>query len=183
MPSRDLANEAKRYDPVAIALHWVMFLLLIWVGVLGLLHDTWPKRTQSFWINMHALFGLIAWALLITRCLCRIKHPPPVLPKEAGEFFLPALNPRSLGALWADVHYPHHRRRNFHLTWSDIQIWPVSNKSRRGLQSRGVSSHGRYSRLSGVRPIHCRGNPCPRRAVASLRTAGRRSQTHVAKGI
>lgn len=69
-----------------MALHWLMFLVLIWVGVLGLLHDDWPKRTQSFWINMHAMFGLILWALLIARCLWRIKHPPPMLPKEAGEW-------------------------------------------------------------------------------------------------
>lgn len=85
MPPEKSAAAAERYGPVAIALHWAMFLLVIWVGVLGLLHDTWPKRTQAYWINMHAMFGLMLWALLMARVTWRIKHPPPA-PAQAGEF-------------------------------------------------------------------------------------------------
>ena len=74
-----------RYDPGAIRFHWTMAVLIVIVGVLGLLHDSWPKDTQSFWINIHALIGLLVWALLMARFWWRSTHPPPPLPAEAGE--------------------------------------------------------------------------------------------------
>jgi cytochrome b561 len=74
-----------RYDAGAIALHWVMALLIVVVGVLGLLHDSWPKRTQAFWINVHALIGLVVLALLIARIGWRRRHRPPPLPADCGE--------------------------------------------------------------------------------------------------
>ena len=73
-----------RYDTGAIALHWIMAALVIVVGVLGLLHDTWPKATQSYWINLHALLGLLVWVLLMARFWWRRTHAPPGLPAEAG---------------------------------------------------------------------------------------------------
>jgi cytochrome b561 len=72
------------YGIGAIALHWLIFLLVAAVGFLGLLHDSWPKRTQSFWINLHAVVGLILWLLLAVRFWWRMKHPPPALPPELG---------------------------------------------------------------------------------------------------
>jgi cytochrome b561 len=74
-----------RYDRKAIGFHWSVALLVVIVGVLGLLHDSWPKGTQSFWINIHALCGLALWALLGMRFWWRSRHPPPPLPPEAGE--------------------------------------------------------------------------------------------------
>jgi len=47
-----------RHDNGAIAFHWTMAVLIAVVGVLGLLHDSWPKGAQAFWINIHALVGL-----------------------------------------------------------------------------------------------------------------------------
>jgi cytochrome b561 len=52
--------------------------------VLGLLHDSWPKPTQAFWINVHALIGLLVLGLLITRIGWRRRHPPPQLPPDCG---------------------------------------------------------------------------------------------------
>lgn len=75
-----------RYGSGAIAFHWVTAVLIVWVGILGLLHDSWPKRTQAFWINIHALFGLVVWVLVIARFWWRSRHLPPRLPPEAGEF-------------------------------------------------------------------------------------------------
>jgi cytochrome b561 len=74
-----------RYDRGAIGFHWSMALLFVIVGVLGLLHDSWPRGTQSFWINLHALLGLLLWVLLMARFWWRGIHPPPALPPEAGE--------------------------------------------------------------------------------------------------
>jgi cytochrome b561 len=73
-----------RYDRVAIALHWITALLIVVVGVLGLLHDSWPRRTQAFWINLHALIGLSLWALVVVRLWWRLGHPPPAPPAQTG---------------------------------------------------------------------------------------------------
>ena len=73
-----------RYPAGAIALHWMMAVLIVVVGVLGLLHDSWPKQTQAFWINLHALIGLLVFALLLTRMAWRRQHPPPALPADCG---------------------------------------------------------------------------------------------------
>jgi cytochrome b561 len=78
-------TDMERYGSGAIAFHWSMVLLIVWVGVLGLMHDSWPKGTQAFWINIHALSGLLVWALVIARLWWRSRHAPPALPPEIGE--------------------------------------------------------------------------------------------------
>lgn len=81
-----LSSRVGRYGPVAIWLHWSMFLLVVVVGILGLLHDSWPKKTQAFWINVHAMFGLALWFLLIVRFWWRIAHAPPLLSDDVGAY-------------------------------------------------------------------------------------------------
>lgn len=71
------AGAAQRYGAWAITAHWTLFVLLVVVGILGLLHDSWPKHSQAFWINVHALFGLSLWILLILRFAGRLNNPPP----------------------------------------------------------------------------------------------------------
>ena len=68
-----------------MAFHWSMAVLIVVVGVLGLLHDSWPKQTQSFWINLHAILGLAVLVLIVARFWWRSRHPPPQLPSAAGE--------------------------------------------------------------------------------------------------
>ena len=76
----------QRYGGGAKAFHWTMFALVVIVGALGLLHDTWPKQTQAFWINVHALVGLLLWAELLARLGWRYRHAPPALPVGVGRF-------------------------------------------------------------------------------------------------
>lgn len=73
-----------RYRNGAIVFHWAMFVLVVIVGVLGLLHDSWPRQTQGFWINIHALIGIFLWLLLLARFGYRLKFSPPALPAEVG---------------------------------------------------------------------------------------------------
>jgi superoxide oxidase len=73
-----------RYDSGALAFHWTMAVLVVVVGVLGLLHDSWPRGTQAYWINLHALLGLLVWVLLMARFRWRLRHPPPELPAHVG---------------------------------------------------------------------------------------------------
>ncbi|MGO9934598.1 MAG: cytochrome b [Steroidobacteraceae bacterium] len=86
MPSSDVVRAAPavslRYGPWAIAAHWILFVLLVVVGTLGLLHDSWPKHSQAFWINIHALLGLSLWTLLMLRFLGRLQNPPPPPPAD-----------------------------------------------------------------------------------------------------
>jgi cytochrome b561 len=77
-----MSNNATHYGSWAITLHWLITVLVIWVGILGLLHDTWPKHSQAYWINMHALFGLALWILLVWRAGLRFRQSPPPLPAD-----------------------------------------------------------------------------------------------------
>ena len=86
-PAQSVAGPkiVERYGVGAVAFHWTMFLLVFVVGILGLLHDSWPKRTQAFWINVHAMLGLLLWVTLIARFWWRRRHQPPSLPSGVGE--------------------------------------------------------------------------------------------------
>lgn len=79
-------QPAVRYRLGAITFHWAMFVLVVIVGVLGLLHDSWPKQTQAFWINAHALIGILLWVLLLARFGYRLRYLPPALPGDIGAF-------------------------------------------------------------------------------------------------
>jgi cytochrome b561 len=84
LKSSSAAPAAAGYTRVAIALHWSIFVLVVIVGTLGLLHDSWPRTTQAYWINVHALVGLLLWSVLVARIFWRIRHVPPELPPGIG---------------------------------------------------------------------------------------------------
>jgi len=75
-----MSPSPERYGSPAIALHWLTAVLVIVVGTLGLLHDSWPKSTQAFWINIHALIGLLLWVVVMLRLWWRWRQPPPPPP-------------------------------------------------------------------------------------------------------
>jgi cytochrome b561 len=77
--------STSRYGSTAIVFHWISAVLIIAAGILGLLHDSWPKRTQTFWINIHALVGLCVWLLVMARFWWRTRHAPPRLPAYIGQ--------------------------------------------------------------------------------------------------
>ena len=79
------AAPVRRYTPVAVSLHWIMAVLILFSAALGLLLDDWPKATKLFWINIHAQVGLLVLALLIARIWWRRTHTPPELPPEVSE--------------------------------------------------------------------------------------------------
>src|ERR1700759_1355832 len=67
-----------RYGAAAIAFHWLMFALVLCVGILGLLHDSWPdKASPRFWLKPHVLRGFLRWVVLTPRGARRLAHPPP----------------------------------------------------------------------------------------------------------
>lgn len=74
-------NASPRYDSVAIALHWLMALLLIGLFGLGLVLDDFPKgdlRGQLF--GLHKAFGTLVLVLVTARLAWRLTHAAPALP-------------------------------------------------------------------------------------------------------
>ena len=86
MKSAQESQTSSRYGSGAIGFHWFMFVLVVVVGTLGLLHDSWPKQTQRFWINIHALLGLLLLFTLMARFWWRRRHQPPPLMDSVGTF-------------------------------------------------------------------------------------------------
>ena len=88
-----MTNKSQRYGMPAIMMHWAAAVLVVGVGVLGLLHDSWPRSTQAFWINIHSVVGLALWLLMMVRLYWRIRNPPPPLPPESGKLSLRLSHP------------------------------------------------------------------------------------------
>src|SRR5271169_42123 len=76
----------QRYDAAAVAFHWTVAALILFLGALGLLFDDIPRQARPFWINVHASVGLVYLALVIARIGWRATHPAPDLPPDMGEF-------------------------------------------------------------------------------------------------
>ncbi len=80
-----MPEGSAHYGSIAIALHWGVFVMVVVVGVLGLLHDSWPDATQAFWINIHAICGLLLWITVMARLAWRRANPPPPLPADVDD--------------------------------------------------------------------------------------------------
>ena len=74
------------YGGGAIAFHWIVAAMIVFMGGLGLLFDDLPKQSQTFWINVHGSVGLIYFMLVLARMSWRLTHRPPDLPPDIGEF-------------------------------------------------------------------------------------------------
>jgi len=75
-PDRD------RYTSTAIALHWLIALLLLGQFVFGLMLDDIPRGTpeRGLYVNLHKSSGILIGLLIILRIAWRLTHTPPSLP-------------------------------------------------------------------------------------------------------
>ena len=71
------ASTKSRYDLVAIVLHWVIAVLILGVGALGLSFESIPRASRLFYINLHTTVGLVMFGLILMRLLWRLTHPAP----------------------------------------------------------------------------------------------------------
>ncbi len=79
-----ITSSSRRYGPVAVFFHWASAALFLALATLGQIYATIPRETRSFWLNVHALFGLIFLALVIARLTWRLGHAPPTKPGEVN---------------------------------------------------------------------------------------------------
>jgi cytochrome b561 len=76
-----LANTADRYGPMAQALHWATFLLLVGSFSLGLWMVELPLSPLKLrLISYHKWIGVTVFLLVLMRLAWRLYSPPPPLP-------------------------------------------------------------------------------------------------------
>jgi cytochrome b561 len=68
-----------------IALYGCAALLVAAIGVLGLLDGSWLRQMLESWINIHALFGLVLWGLVLARYQWHVNHSPRMQPADIRE--------------------------------------------------------------------------------------------------
>jgi len=86
-------TPSEHYSLTAIALHWLMALLIIGLLLLGYYMVGLPKGTpnRADYFNLHKSFGVLAGILILLRVYWRFTHPvqpiqsaPPPLGRHAG---------------------------------------------------------------------------------------------------
>jgi cytochrome b561 len=86
--SRHPGSDApERYGAVAIALHWLIAVLILGQILFGWYLQEIPRGTpmRGFYVNLHKSTGLTIALLILVRLGWRLAHPPPPLPS-----FVPA---------------------------------------------------------------------------------------------
>jgi cytochrome b561 len=85
----ELSNQrfghAHHHGAQVTAVQWAMAALVVEVGVLGLVRHSWIRQALEVWINIHALFAVLLWSLVIAVFHSCVKHSPNVLPIDARE--------------------------------------------------------------------------------------------------
>ncbi len=87
-------QAAGRYNNVAIALHWVVAVLVLVMIGLGIYMTDIPRGTpdRSFFYNLHKSIGLTTGIIVLSRLWWRKKHPPPPLPASMPVWQVTASN-------------------------------------------------------------------------------------------
>ena len=75
---------APRYAPAAIALHWLMAMLVIASFVMGLLFEAVAKEWDATYLNAHAIVGATILLLVVVRLVVRFGNAPPALPADTS---------------------------------------------------------------------------------------------------
>lgn len=74
--------SATSYSPVAIGLHWLIALIIVFQFFVGLFFDDFQKPLKGTMINAHAAIGLTLLVLVALRLYWRLTHAVPALPSS-----------------------------------------------------------------------------------------------------
>ncbi len=68
-----LKNTAARWGSISQLLHWLIVLLILGLGVIGLVMVELPKSPRYFWVyDLHKSFGITVLALMVLRLMWRL---------------------------------------------------------------------------------------------------------------
>lgn len=76
--------DVLRYTGTAIALHWLIALLLLGQFAFGLMLEDIPRGTpeRGYYVNLHKSSGIVIGLLILLRLGWRLAHRPPPLPES-----------------------------------------------------------------------------------------------------
>ena len=81
----ETAEPTSRYTHIAIALHWLLAVGLLYQLGLGVWMGDIPKSPPGIraeWFNWHKSMGMVLGLLIVLRGLWRLTHRPPELPAD-----------------------------------------------------------------------------------------------------
>ncbi|UNK50760.1 cytochrome b [Lysobacter sp. S4-A87] len=81
-----LKNTADRWGAISQLLHWLIVLLILGLGVVGLIMVELPKSPRYFWVyDLHKSFGISVLALMLLRLAWRlVAGAPQAVPGTPG---------------------------------------------------------------------------------------------------
>ncbi len=73
-------SPARKYDPVAMTLHWLMALLFLAPLILTWEVEHMPREEREFILMVHSSNGIVLFSLALFRLWWRRHHPAPPYP-------------------------------------------------------------------------------------------------------
>ena len=83
LTDNDDSNASSRYTLIAIALHWLLAIGLLYQLGLGVWMEDIPKSPPGIraeWFNWHKSIGIVLGLFIVLRGVWRLTHRPPQLP-------------------------------------------------------------------------------------------------------
>ena len=75
-------HRTQRYTSVAITLHWVIALLILFNLAIGFFMEGFEPKLRVFVVGLHVSAGLTALVLTVFRAVWRLMHPAPPFPGD-----------------------------------------------------------------------------------------------------
>jgi cytochrome b561 len=91
----DETPSSTRYTYIAIALHWLLAIGLIYQLGLGMWMEDIPKTPPGLraeWFNWHKSIGIVLGLVIVLRGIWRLTHRPPALPDSMPAWQIWAAN-------------------------------------------------------------------------------------------
>ncbi len=77
-------SQSRRYDRIAVLLHWIIGVALLGQITFGWLLSEFARGTpqRAMAVNLHKSSGLVLAVLILARLIWRLRHQPPSYPES-----------------------------------------------------------------------------------------------------